>query len=283
MRTLYTVRLGLARGWIEFRQTLTSSQDLWSYLGNSVVFMAVLLFLRGDVVDGTPISVAAMSMPGVLGMLIVFGGVLSMTQLLTTEREDGTLLRAKAMPHGMGGYLVGKLLHVSLVTIASMAIVVLPGLFVIDGLMERGVAGAPTLVWVTLLGLLATLPYGAILGALFNSPRAAVAIIMLPLMALIVISGIFFPITVLPEPVQWIAQVFPLYWLGLGLRSAFLPDTALPAEIGESWRHLETAGVLGLWAVVGLAVAPFVLRRMARRESGTNLERSRQRAMQRVG
>ncbi|RCV50781.1 ABC transporter permease [Marinitenerispora sediminis] len=283
MNTLFTIRLGLARGWIEFRQTFTSAQDLWSYLGNSVVFLAVLVFLRGGTVEGTPISVAAMSMPGVLGMLLLFGGVLATMQLLTTEREDGTLLRAKAMPHGMGGYLVGKLLHVSLMTIASMAIVLLPGLFVLDGLMERGLSGIPTLVWVTLLGLLATLPYGAILGSLFGSPRAAVAAVMLPLMGLIVISGIFFPISVLPEPVQWTAQVFPLYWLGLGLRSAFLPDTALPAEIGESWRHLETAGVLGLWAVVGLLIAPAVLRRMARRESGTALERRRHRAMQRVG
>ena len=74
--------------------------------------------------------------------------------------------------------------------------------------------------------------------------------------------------------------VFPIYWLGLGMRSVFLPDDAAMAEIGQSWRHLETFGMLGLWAVVGLALAPRVLRRMAQRESGSAVEERRQRALQ---
>ncbi|GAA3446906.1 hypothetical protein [Planomonospora venezuelensis] len=38
----------------------------------------------------------------------------------------------------------------------------------------------------------------------------------------------------------------------------------------ESWRHLQTAAALGAWAVLGLAVAPVVLRR----ESGTASRRA---------
>jgi ABC-2 type transport system permease protein len=88
---------------------------------------------------------------------------------------------------------------------------------------------------------------------------------------------------VLPEWVQWIAQVFPMYWLGLGMRSALLPDSALAVEIGHSWRGWETFGVLGIWAVIGLALAPAVLRRMARRESGSTVAARREKAMQRIG
>ncbi|ULR55751.1 hypothetical protein L3078_44320 [Streptomyces deccanensis] len=73
-----------------------------------------------------------------------------------------------------------------------------------------------------------------------------------------------------------------MYWLGLGLRSALLPADAVAAEIGDSWRHLETAGVLGVWAVAELLLAPSVLRRMARRESGAAMAGHRK-AMQRVG
>ncbi|HZM80188.1 MAG TPA: hypothetical protein VFC19_31015 [Candidatus Limnocylindrales bacterium] len=81
---------------------------------------------------------------------------------------------------------------------------------------------------------------------------------------------------------QWIAQVFPIYWLGLGMRSALLPGDLAAVEIGHSWRHLETVGVLGAWAVLGLVLAPIVLRRMARRESGSAVDARRQKAMQRV-
>ena len=75
---------------------------------------------------------------------------------------------------------------------------------------------------------------------------------------------------------------FPIYWLGLGMRSALLPGSLVSVEIGDSWRHLETLGVLGLWAVIGLVLAPMVLRRMARRESGSSVAERRERAMQRV-
>ncbi|MGC7101014.1 ABC transporter permease [Amycolatopsis lurida] len=96
------------------------------------------------------------------------------------------------------------------------------------------------------------------------------------------ISGVFYPITAMPEWLQWLAQVFPVYWLGLDMRSAFLPDNAVAVEIGESWRHLETAAVLGAWAVIGLIVAPVVLRRMARRESGSVVAGRRDKTLQRV-
>jgi ABC-2 type transport system permease protein len=82
---------------------------------------------------------------------------------------------------------------------------------------------------------------------------------------------------------QAVAQVSPIYWLGLGMRSAMLPDAAVVAELGASWRHLETAGMLGLWAVLGLVLAPVLLRRMARRESGSSVAERRERQMQRVG
>ena len=102
------------------------------------------------------------------------------------------------------------------------------------------------------------------------------------MVGLVAISGIFYPITSLPVWVQWIAQVFPVYWLGLGMRSALLPDALASVEIGGSWRYLETIGVLGVWAAVGLVLAPIVLRRMARRESGASVAERRQKAMQRV-
>ncbi|UOE22173.1 ABC transporter permease [Thermobifida halotolerans] len=277
----------MLRGWTEFRQTLTSLSDLGSYLLNSVIFLAILLFMSDNGMEntelsGTGVTQATLALPGVLAMTLVFGGLLTMAQLLATDREDGTLLRAKAIPRGTHGYLVGKVVSVSLMTLLSMLVILVPAVLAIDGF-QFTARGALTLLWVIALGFLATLPIGAILGSLFSNPRTVVGILMLLLMGLVVVSGIFFPITLLPEWAQWIAQVFPIYWLGLGMRSGMLPDTATVEEIGESWRHLETVGVLGAWAVVGLALAPVVLRRMARRESGASLEERRHRAMQRVG
>jgi ABC-2 type transport system permease protein len=131
------------------------------------------------------------------------------------------------------------------------------------------------------LGFVATMPIGAVLGSIIDNPRN-MGLIMLPLIGVVAISGIFTPIGSIPGWLQGVAQVFPIYWLGLGMRSVFLPDALTAVELGDSWRHLETFGVLSLWAVAGLVLAPVILRRMARRESGSAVAARREKAMQRT-
>ncbi|MHA6802411.1 ABC transporter permease [Salinifilum ghardaiensis] len=276
--TGHTARLAFRRGFVELRHTFTSGQDLWGYLFPPVVFLIVMSTQSDSTVEGTGFSLAAMTLPSVLGMTVVFTGMVNATQALTVDREDGTLLRAKATPHGMVTYLAGKIVMLGGITAVSLLILLLPGAVFFDGLELASLSSWATFLWVAALGLVATLPIGAVFGSLFSNPRQ-MGFIMVPIMGLVVISGIFFPITVFPTWVQVIAQVFPLYWTGLGMRSALLPDQMAVAEIGESWRHLETLGVLGTWAVVGMLVAPVVLRRMASRESGSTVAARKEKAL----
>ncbi|MFK3983198.1 ABC transporter permease [Micromonospora sp. NPDC050397] len=278
---LVAARSGLARGGIELRQTFTTAQDLWTYFFPTAILLVVMFFTRDVSVPGTNFSLGARTLPSAIGMGVAFGGLVNVAQQLIVEREDGTLLRAKAVPNGMFGYLIGKIVLISGITVVSIVIQLVPGAFVVDGLALDSVTAWLTLAWVVLLGLVATMPIGAILGSLFDNPRN-MGLIMLPIMGLVASSGIFYPITGYPAWLQGIAQVFPIYWLGLGMRSALLPDELSAVEIGESWRHLETLGVLGVWAVVGLVAAPVVLRRMARRESGSRVAARLEKAMRRV-
>jgi ABC-2 type transport system permease protein len=278
---LSAARAGIARGLIEFRQTLHTPQDLWNYLFPNTVLLIVMIFMRGAAVPGTSFSLGSRTLPSVIGAGIMFGGLVSMMMSLTIEREDGTLLRAKAVPHGMLGYLIGKIVLVSGMTLISTALVLIPGMMLFDGLATGGPGSWLTLAWVLVIGLLATMPLGAVFGSLFSNPRNS-GIVMLPVMGLVAVSGIFYPISTFPDWLQGIAQVFPVYWLGLGMRSALLPGELAAVEIGESWRHLETLGVLGLWAVAGLVLAPVVLRAMARKESGSTVAARREKFLQRV-
>ena len=205
-----------------------------------------------------------------------------MGDLIVVEREDGTLLRAKAIPNGMLGYLLGKVVNISGQIAFAVAIMLLAGAFLFTGLATGSPAGWLTLAWVLVLGLLATMPLGAVLGSLFPSQRSAGPVWVLLLTGLAAISGIFYPITHLPTVLQWTGQAFPMYWLGLGMRSALLPNAMAAVEVGHTWRHLATFGVLSAWAVAGLVLAPVVLRRMARRESGSNVAARREKAMRRT-
>ncbi|MFB6848476.1 ABC transporter permease [Streptomyces sp. NPDC056373] len=277
----YAALVGVRRGWTELRQTFTTGQDMFGYALWTVLLVVPLYLGRDEPLKGAGISTGAFMLPSMLGMTVAFTGLMTTAQLLTTEREDGTLLRAKAVPHGMVGHLVGKIVMVSGTALVSMALPFAVGVFLVDGVARQGGGALLALVWVVPLGLLATLPMGAVVGSLVSSPRT-VGLLMLPVMGLVVISGIYFPLSELPGWLQTVGQVFPFYWLGLGLRSALLPAGAVAAEVGASWRHLETAGVLCAWAVAGLLLAPSVLRRMARRESGAAMAERHRKAMQRV-
>jgi ABC-2 type transport system permease protein len=279
--TLRALRVGMARGWTELGHTFRNSQDLSGYIFPTILLLVVMFFMRNAMVPGTGFSLGARTLPSVLGMNIAFGGLLSLAQQLLVEREDGTLLRAKATPNGMLGYLVGKIVLVACMMVIGLALLIVPGLLLFEGFTVDSAGAWFILAWVVVLGLVATLPLGAILGSLFENPRNF-GLVMLPLMGLIGTSGIFYPITTFPTWLQWVGQAFPIYWLGLGMRSALLPDDLAAVEIGQSWRHLETLGVLSAWAAAGLLLAPVILRRMARRESGSRVEQRRQRALQRV-
>jgi ABC-2 type transport system permease protein len=274
-------RAGVRRGWIELRHTFTTPSDLATLLITMAIFLGVMLFVRATTVPGTHFSLGTAMLAGVLGMNVGFSGLAMMAALLTIEHEDGTLLRAKAIPHGMIGYLIGKVVTVSGTVILSVGGTLVTGLLLFRGLAVGNAGAWLTLIWVLALGLAATLPIGAVFGCLMPSARSA-GLMNLAVGGLIAISGIFYPITHLPHWLQWVGQVFPLYWLGLGMRSALLPAGLASVEIGHSWRHLATFGVLSLWAVVGLMVAPVLLRRMARREAGSSVAARREKAMQRV-
>ena len=278
--TTVAMRAGFTRGLIELRQSFTGAALIGQLLWPAVTLVAIF-FLRDRSIGASGFTLGTFIVPSVLGMFTALG-MLLMIQYLSADREDGALLRAKATPNGIRGYFIGKLTTVSGTILAYLAILLIPGLFIVKGLDIGNIRSWLTLVWVLLLGLVATQSIGAILGALIPSPRS-VGYISLPVIGLITISGIFYPITALPQWLQWIAQAFPIYWLGLGMRSALLPTSAASVEIGASWRHLETIGALGAWSVLGLILAPMVLRRMARRESGSGVAKRREKALRRVG
>lgn len=278
----HAIKTGLDRGWTEFALSLRSPQDQGFYVFMALVILGYLWLNRNGEVEGAgmTLSTPAFAMPSILGALIAFGLVIGPGYSLAMEREDGTLLRSKAVPYGIVGYVSGQVVLHTASILPTFVVILVPGMLLFDDLMQNGAAGWATVAWVTVLGLLATLPIGIILGSLVPGVQKMGTWGFFPIMGLTAISGIFFPIQALWGWVQVVAQVFPIYWLGLGMRSAFLPDSAVALEIGGSWRTAETIVVLAAWAVAGFLIAPRVLRRMARRQSGSQVEAARHEATQ---
>ncbi|MET0552844.1 MAG: ABC transporter permease [Vicinamibacteria bacterium] len=275
------VRAGLSRGWTETRQNLTETANVIGHALPPIAYLAVLLFMRGatrgKTVPGTELALVTMVLPSLLGMTIVYGGLSGPAPSITADREDGTLLRAKATPNGMLGYVVGKVVMFATTTLLGVVAIVVPGVMIVDGLVLDARAWL-LLALLFVVGMVSTVPLGVALGSLMKSSLQAM---LVPLACTLIMtaSGIFYPITVLPTWLQWVAQAFPVYWLGLGARAAMLPPEMVAAEIGQSWRTVEMFAVLAVWAVGGFLLAPVLLRRMARSQSGSAVARVRERYM----
>ncbi|MFD7232646.1 ABC transporter permease [Streptomyces sp. NPDC059881] len=272
-------RAGLQRGGIEMRHLLRNGKEMFGHLTNVVVALLVAAYLSDDV-PGTQTPMAHLVLAGFAAYLLFQIGLINLPQMLVTEREEGALLRLRATPGGIPAYLVAKCVLVVVVAVGSVALLLAAAALLVDGPLPHGPADWLTLLWVTTLGLLAVVPVGAAIGAVLPNPREALALVMLPTMGLLVTSGTVFPITSLPVPVQQVAAVFPLKWMAQGLRSALLPDTARTAEVAGSWELPMVALVLTAWAILGFLLAVPLLRRAARRESGSRLSARHRKAAQ---
>ena len=279
-RTRYAVGVGLRRGRTEFVNSLRSPQDQGFYLFMAAGILVYLWLNRTTEVQGTDLLLPTFALPSILGGVVAFGVVVGPAYSLAMEREDGTLLRMLAVPRGMVSYVAGQVVYHSLSAIPALVTILVPAALLLDDVMPSQASGWLTIVWVLLLGTLATLPIGIVVGSLVPNVQKVSTWGMLPILGLAAISGIFFPIHQLWGWLQGVAQVFPMYWLGLGMRSAFLPDSAAATEIGGSWRTGQTVAVLVAWAVAGTLVAPVVLRRMAQRQSGAAVATAREAAAQ---
>jgi ABC-2 type transport system permease protein len=183
----------------------------------------------------------------------------------------------------MDGYVTAQVVYQSRGAVLMLAILLVPSAFVLDGVMYRGAFGWLMLAVLIVLGFVATMPIGMIIGSLARKPNHVSTWGLLPVIGLTLFSGVFGPVTNHAGWVQGIVQVFPTYWLGTAMRWAFLPDEAKAIELGGTWHTPEAVVVLVVWSVVGLVLAPRVLRRMARRESGSAVEARMQERMQRIG
>jgi len=168
---------------------------------------------------------------------------------LALERDNGLLTLKRALPMPPGAYLLGKML----MAMAAAAVVVLLLLA-----MALGVAHAPLARaqagGLLLTGVLGVLPFcalGMFVGTLVKG-QGAPGVLQLVYLPMSFVSGLWFPLPMLPKLLQRIAPVWPSYHLD---RIAL---AAVGLAHGAWWPH---ALVLAGFAAAFLLLAARRLRR----------------------
>lgn len=246
--------LGVRRGVIEQGTLLRDRKELITTLVGGVGMFVLLTQLIGSNPAGGGVGMKTFMAVGFMAFTVFSTGVMALPMLIAADREEGALLRLRALPKGVRVYVIGRTVAILLQILLQVTLMLLVG-----GLWPESWL---TLAWVLVLGALAVVPLGAAIGAMLPTAKTAAAAVGLPSALLMIISGVMVPVSMLPEPMGWAAQAFPLYWLGHGLRAAFLPHAAGAAEIGGAWELGHAALVMGAWAIAGIVLAPWLLRKV---------------------
>ncbi len=162
--------------------------------------------------------------PGILAMVIMFGGLAGYSLEIATYREKGILRRIKVSPLSLPTFLSSGIASVLLFTLAQAVVLIALGMLAFKLKVSGNYLYIAVLV---IIGALSFLALGFLIASITKNARSAglaAQAIALPMMFL---SGIFFSVEWVPTPLKIIAQCLPLYYLGDALREVMINSANL--------------------------------------------------------
>ena len=197
---------------------------------------------------GRPVpSGTKQSVPGVLVMFVVMTVLIGGSEALTREKQSGTLRRLVTTPLSASQVLAGKTLGLTLLGLVQVAILIVAT----DALAAFGVGDmdfrwAPILVGVapTLVAYcVCVAALGLMLSGFLSTPQQAESLAWLFGMGLSALGGAWWPLEIMPGPMQTVGQFFPTSWAMQGLH------TVITYGQGVAGTLLPVAVLLGMAAV----------------------------------
>jgi len=162
--------------------------------------------------------------PGVIGSLILVMVTTLTAFAVVREREVGTLEQIMVTPIRRGEFILGKTLPFFLIGLADAALIATVGTFWF-GIPFRGQ------VWVLLLGvmlfLLSVLGVALLVSTVSATQQQAMVTTFFFIMPAITFSGFAFPITAMPQFLQWVSYANPLRYILVVLRGVYLKGVGL--------------------------------------------------------
>lgn len=183
--------------------------------------------------------------PGLLAFTIMQISISGSGYNIVEYRRKGILKRLFVTPVTPADFIGGLVLSRSLICMIQLTLLLL----IAAWLFGVNIAGSYAALYVIIiLGIALFLSLGFCLGSLAKTQQSIMALGNLFTFPQMFLSGIFYPIDILPELVQPIAQALPLSFVATGLREIAVNGATL-VDI------LPTLLGLVIWVIVALVLA----------------------------
>jgi ABC-2 type transport system permease protein len=207
------------------------------------LFPLVFLFAyAGLIAHGKPEVVAYMFGP-VVTLNIMGSGFFGLGIQTVMQRERGSLRRYRLAPLGPRTMLLSNLLANYLLQLPTLGLLLLCAVAIFHMPMKIG--------WVTLLvlvtvGTFAFAGFGLTIASVANTMQEAQVYSNIVWFALLFLSGVTFPLPMLPRSIQRLAMFFPSTYLV----SAFQSTTALAEPLLKHWPEMLVLVISGFFGLL---------------------------------
>jgi len=221
----------------------------------TLVFPLIYLFLYGAISGNEPtpqfggLRTIDASIPGLTAVIISMAGLMSTTMTMATYREKGILRRLGTTPVSPLVVLAAQVIVVFAMTCLGMLLLIAAGILVFHVRFE---GDAFSMLAGFVLSSLSFFGIGFILAGSMPTVRTAWVAAMVLVYPMLLLSGAFFSVELLPISVQKVSAFIPLTYVVNLLRGLWF---------GEPWgTHLLDVGVLTAMLAVGVLVSVKIFR-----------------------
>jgi len=182
--------------------------------------------------------------PGVMGLILMLICAMMTSVAIVREKEMGTMEVLLASPIKPLYIILAKTVPYFLLSFVNLATILLISVY----LLKVPVAGS--LFWlivVSLVFILVALSIGMLVSSLVNSQIAAMLISsMVMMMPVLLLSGMIYPVSSMPEILQWISNIIPARWYIAAVKKLMIEG----APIIYLWKELLILSVMAVFLII---------------------------------
>jgi len=182
--------------------------------------------------------------PGVLALVIMFGGIMGYSEEVAVRREKGILRRVKVSPISLPTFLGAGMTIVLIVALIQAVILLILGALVFSIKINGNYFYMAVVV---IIGAMSFVALGFMISSLTKNSKSAMLAANAVAMPMMFLSGIFFSVEWVPAAIGVIARMLPLYYLGDALREVMINA----ASLADVW--------IDLVVLIGFGLVCFVI------------------------
>ncbi len=163
----------------------------------------------------------------IFGMFMI---VVPIAGNMIRERDEGSAIRLRLIPHAAGRVALGRILFYIMLCCIQFVLMMMIGVLVLPwiGLPALYLGTHPILLLPMALAIaFAATAYGFFVGSIFHTANQAMSVGAISIVLISAIGGVWVPVEILPRFMQHVALVSPLHWSLEGINSIILRGSGL--------------------------------------------------------